>query len=290
MNLNSGVVCKMPEISYGDIITSALKKDAFSKRSLPMIGLSILGALIIIPFWFFFMGDLIENFSVITISPQIMLLELLQWFVLIFFLIIIYSILELFLGGIIIKQAGEDVRGEQVSLMDALAFTKGKVLSLVGAALLIIFVSVFFSLVSIVPYIGPFLNFIISILIALAVFVTYPYIILGESGAIDAISASIRHFMDNPFQVFIMRILSIVVGLIMMFIFAVPFVIAIFFFISQTIVLSPPDILSHVMDSMPIFLIPILILAVGSALVTVFQYGVKARYYAEAIRGTNQEK
>ncbi len=273
----------MPEISYGDIITSALKKDAFSKRSLPMIGLSILGSLIAISIWFFFMGDLIENFRFMTRSPQIMLLELLQWGVLIFFLIIIYSLLELFLGGIIIKQAGEEVKGKQVSLRDALDFTKGKILSLVGAALLIIFVSVFFSLASIVPYIGPFLNFIISVLIALAVFVIYPYIILGESGAIDAISASIHHFMDNPFQVFIMWILSTVVGLIVMFIFAVPFVIAIFFFISQTIVLSPPDILSHVADSMPIFLIPILILAVGSAAVTVFQYGAKTRYYAEVI-------
>lgn len=272
----------MPEISYGDIITSALKKDAFSKRSLPMIGLSILEALIAISILFFFMGDLIENFRVITTSPLIMLLEILQWVVLIFFLIIIYSLLELFLGGIIIKQAGEEVRGEQVSLMDALDFTKGKILSLVGAALLIIFVSVFFSLASIVPYIGPFLNFIISILIALAVFVVYPYIILGENGAIDAISASIRHFMDNPLQVFIMRILSIVVGLIMMVIFAVPFVIAIFFFISYTIGLNLPEVLAHVMDSMPLLLIPILILAVGSAIVTVFDYGVKARYYAEA--------
>jgi hypothetical protein len=247
-----------------------------------MIGLSIIEALIAISVWFFFMEYLIENFKVITISPLTMLLELLQWFVLIFFLIIIYSLLELFLGGIIIKQAGEEVRGEQVSLMDALDFTKGKILSLVGAALLIIFVSVFFSLASIVPYIGPFLNFIISILIALAVFVVYPYIILGESGAIDAISASIRHFMDNPLQVFIMRILSIVVGLIMIVIFAVPFIIAIFFFISQTIGSNPSDILSHVMASMPIFLIPILILAVGSAVVTVFDYGIKARYYAEA--------
>ena len=67
----------MPEIRYGDIITSALKKDAFSKRSLPMIGLSILEALIAISIWFFLVGDLIENFRVITTSPLIMLLEVL---------------------------------------------------------------------------------------------------------------------------------------------------------------------------------------------------------------------
>ena len=134
------------------------------------------------------------------------------------------------------------------------------------------------------------LNFIVSILIALAVFVTYPYIILGESGAIDAISESIHHFRENTSQVFIIWLLSTVVGLIAFFIFAVPFVIAIFLFVSQTIGLSPPDILAHVMDSMPLFLIPILSLAVGSAVVTVFQYGVTARYYSEAIRGANQEK
>lgn len=277
----------MSEISYGDIITNSLKKDAFSKRSLPMIGLSVLGALIITSVWFFFVGYLIENFRVITVSPQIMFLELLQWGVLLFLLIIILSVLELFFGGIIIKQVGEDAIGKQVSLMDALDFTKGKILSLVGATLLIVFVSVFFSLASIVPYIGPFLNFIISILIAMAVFVTYPYIILGESGAIDAISASIHHFMENTSQVFIMWLLSTVVSLIVMFIFAVPFVIAIFLFISQIIGLNPPDILLHVRASMPIFLIPILILAVGGAVVTVFQYGVMARYYAEAILENN---
>ncbi|MFC1787403.1 hypothetical protein ACFLY8_05175 [Halobacteriota archaeon] len=279
----------MSEINYGDIITNALKKDAFSKRSLPMIGLTILEVLAISSIWFFFMGYLIENFKVITVSPLIMLLELLQWFVLIFLLIIILSVLDVFVGGIIIKQVGGDARGEQVPLVSALEFTKGKILSLVGATLLIIFISVFLSLVSIIPYIGPFLNFIKNILIALAVFVTYPYIILGESGAIDSISASIHHFMDNASQVLIMWLLSTVVSLIILFIFAVPFVIGIFFFISSTIGLNPLDILSHAMDSMPMLLIPILILAVGGALVTVFSYGVTARYYAEAVRGTNQE-
>ncbi|MDD3421286.1 MAG: hypothetical protein PHS47_03180 [Methanocellales archaeon] len=283
----------MSEISYGDIITNALKKDAFSKRSLPMIGLSILGALIITSVWFFFLEYLIENFRVITMSPQIMLLELLPWGLLIFLLIIILSVLELFVEGIIIKQVGEDAIGKQVSLMDALDFTKGKILSLVGATLLIVFVSFFFGLVSIVPYVGSVLNFIVSILIALAVFVTYPYIILGENGAIDSISASIHHFMENKSQVFIVWLLSTVVSLIAILIFAVPFVIAIILFVSQTIGLSPPDllfppdILSHVRASMPIFLIPILILAVGGALITVFQYGVMARYYAEAILENN---
>ena len=280
----------MPEISYRDIITNALKRDAFSKRSLPVIGLSILGTLVIGSILFFFMGYLIENFRVITISPQIMLLELLQWGVLIFLLIIIFSVLDLFVRGIIIKQVGEDAGGKQVSLMDALDFTKGKILSLVGATVLIIGVSFFFSLVGIIPYVGSVLNFIISILIALAVFVMYPYIILGENRAIDAISASIHHFMENKSQVFIMWLLSTVVSLIVIFIFAVPFVIAIVLFVSQNIGLSTPDILSHVMASMPIFLIPILILAVGSAVVTVFQYGVTARYYDKAIRGANQEK
>ncbi|NYT00581.1 MAG: hypothetical protein GKB99_02515 [Methanocellales archaeon] len=280
----------MPEISYGDIITESLKKDAFSKRSLPMIGLSVLGALIFTSVWFFFVGYLIENFGVITTSPQIMLLELLPWGFMLFLLIIVLSVLELFFGGIIIKQVGEEDIGEQVSLMNALDFTKGKILSLVGATLLIIVVSVFFGLVSIIPYIGPFLNFVISILIGLAVFVTYPYIILGESRAIDSISASIRHFIDNALQVFIMWILSTVVGLVVMFIFAVPFLIAIFFFISQTIGSKPQDILSQVVNSMPIILVPILILAVGSAVVTVFSYGVTARYYDKAVKGKNQEE
>jgi hypothetical protein len=53
------------------------------------------------------------------------------------------------------------------------------------------------------PYIGELLSRIVSILILLLVFVTYPCIVLGERGAIDAISVSIHHFMDNKLQLFI---------------------------------------------------------------------------------------
>ena len=222
--------CIMPEISYGKIVIEALKKDAFSRRSLPMIGALIITGIFI----FKLVVDFIFKLPGISGVPFDKL-GFLLFFLKIFLVSMIAWVLTLFFGAIVIKQADEDAKGVRISLTECfwLAvqqfkaarkrttnkalkpksidkiggkenyrttswFVKTKMLSLVCAGILIAVIpSVIGTGLSIVPYVGGLLNLIVSILIALSVFVTYPYIILGERGAINAISASFHHFAEN---------------------------------------------------------------------------------------------
>ena len=189
-------------------------------------------------------------------------LAFLLFFLELFLVSLIVWILTLFFGAIVIKQAGEDAKGVRISLTECfwLAvqqfktgrkrtinkalrpkrskilgnkgnyrstswFVKTKMLSLVCAGILIAVIpSVIGTGLSIVPYVGGLLNLIVSILIALSVFVTYPYIILGERGAINAIFASFHHFAENKLQIFIIWLIRTVIALAITFIFAIPFI------------------------------------------------------------------
>lgn len=308
----------MPEISYGEILIEALRKDAFSRRSLPMIGTLILAAIFI----FKLMVDFIFKLPGISGVPFDKLAFLL-FFIELFLVSLIVWILTLFFGAIVIKQAGEDATGVRISLTEyfwqaiqqfkarrkstttkALKSksiekigdkgnyrttswsVKTKMLSLVCAGILIAVIpSVIGTGLSIVPYVGGLLNLIVSILIALSVFVTYPYIILGERGAINAISASFHHFTENKLQIFIIWLIRTVIALAITFIFAIPFIAIFSLFILPGLPLqgfSSPYLISTT-SVIVITAITIAILAIGLSIAMVFSYGVSARYYNVAI-------
>jgi len=308
----------MPEISYGKIVIEALKKDAFSRRSLPMIGALLITGIFI----FKLVVDFIFKLPGISGVPFDKL-GFLLFFLKIFLVSMIAWVLTLFFGAIVIKQAGEDAKGVRISLTECfwLAvqqfkaarkrttnkalrpkrsekigvkenyrttswFVKTKMLSLVCAGILIAVIpSVIGTGLSIVPYVGGLLNLIVSILIALSVFVTYPYIILGERGAINAISASFQHFAENTLQIFIIWLIRTVIALVITFIFAIPFIAILCLFILSRLHLqgfSSPYLLSTT-SVIVITAITIVILAIGLSIAMVFSYGVSARYYNVAI-------
>jgi hypothetical protein len=308
----------MPEISYGKIVIEALRKDAFSRRSLPMIGALIITAIFI----FKLVVDLIFNLQGISDVPFDKL-RFLLFFLELFLVSMIAWVLTLFFGAIVIKQAGEDAKGVRISLTECfwLAvqqfktgrkkttnkalrpkrsetlgnkgnyrsifwFVKTKMLSLVCAGILIALIpSVIGTGLSIVPYAGGLLNLIVSILIALSVFVTYPYIILEERGAINAISASFHHFIENKLQISIMWVLRTAIALVITVTFAIPFIIVFSLFIFPRLPLQgvPPPYLLSTTSVIVITAIAIVILAIGLSIAMVFSYGVSARYYNVAI-------
>ena len=103
----------MPEISYGKIVIEALRKDAFSRRSLPMIGALIITAIFI----FKLVVDLIFNLQGISDVPFDKL-GFLLFFLELFLVSMIAWVLTLFFGAIVIKQAGEDAKGVRISLTE----------------------------------------------------------------------------------------------------------------------------------------------------------------------------
>ena len=309
----------MPEISYGKIVIEALKKDAFSRRSLPMIGTIILAAMCIFKLVLDFIFDLP---AIPGVSFDIF--GFLFLFIKIFLVLVLFWIFTLFFWGIIIKQAAEEAKGVHISLNECFWqavrqlkkvrerkkdvritektsktisaksnyktvswFVKNKMLSLVCASILIAVIpSIIGAGLSIVPYVGGLLNLIVSILIALSVFVTYPYIILGERGSINAITASFHHFSENKIQIIIIWLLRTVIGLTITFIFAIPFIILIsILFISSRLPLQrfPPPYFPSMTSVIVISAITIAILAIGLSIATAFSYGVSARYFNAAI-------
>ena len=278
-------VYKMPEISYEKIVIEALKKDAFSRRSLPMIGTIILAAIFIFTLLADFIFKLPSNLVPFAIWG------FLFFFLKIFLVLLIFWIITLFFGGIVIKQAGEDAKGEQICLKEGFSFVKNKMLSLICAGILIAFIPSVIDLgVSNIPYVGGLLSFVVSIIIALLVFVTYPCIVLGERGAIDAISASIHHFIGNKLQIFIIWLLRSVIGLAITFIFAIPFIIVFILLIFPWLPLQGfPPYFPSMMPIIVIASITIVILAIGLSIALVFSYGVTARYYNTAIGRTDED-
>lgn len=316
--------CIMPAISYGEIVIEALKKEAFSRRSLPMIGALILTAI----FSFKLVVDFIFKLPGISGIP-IDKMAFLLFFLELFLVSMIAWVLTLFFGAIVIKQAGKDAKGVRISLAECFWqaihqfktgrkrttkkalrpkrsknlgdngnyrysswFVKTKMLSLVCAGILIALIpSVIGTGLSIVPYVGGLLNLIVSILIALSVFVTYPYIILGERGAINAISASFHHFTANKLQISILWLLRTAIGLVITVTFAIPFIIAFSLFIFPRLPLQgvPPPYLLSTMSVIVITAMSIVILAIGLSIAIVFSYGVSARYYNVAIGRKEEE-
>jgi len=96
----------MPEISYGKIVIEALKNDAFSRRSLPMIGTIILASIFILKL----VLDFIFKFPDIS-RALFDIFGILFFFLKILLILLIFWIITLFWGGVVTKQAGEDAKG-----------------------------------------------------------------------------------------------------------------------------------------------------------------------------------
>lgn len=281
----------MSNIDYGKIIADTLKKDVLSKRSLPMI------VTLITAFAFIFLltVNLISKFQGRFIEPFDIFINFMFSFLILFFILFIFWILSLFFGGIVIKQAGEDPKGVWISLREGFGFIKNKILSMFFAGILIGSISSLIdSSVYSVPYVGELLYLIISILISLLVYVTYPYIILGDTGAINAISSSIQHFIENKLQIFIMWLLESVVSLVITVIFTIPFILVfilsiipnLFIYEQKYSILFRRLSLIDILLMEPIFIIAVITLiisVIGIGLAIVFSFGVSARYYNVAI-------
>lgn len=281
----------MSNINYEKIIIDAIKKDAFSKRSLPMIGTLIIASALILGLIINLIPKLQDHF----IDPFNIFINFLFFILIIILIFFIFWIFSLFLGGIIIKQAGEDAKGIRISLKDGFRFIKSKILSIVVAGILIGFISsVIDSSIYNIPYIGELLYFVISILISLLVYTTYPYIILGNVGAINAISLSIQHLIENKLQVFIIWLFENVVSLVITVIFTIPFILVFIVLIIPNLSIykqkySIPLERLPLLDILlmePVFIITfitLIISVIGIGLAMVFSYGVTARYYNVAI-------
>jgi hypothetical protein len=288
----------MSEIQYGKIVGDAFRRDVLSIRALPMICLTVVEGCILILLSLHLASRLLPLLSSGGSLAQLFSLELMLsailWFLALAILLFLFEIVGLWLSAVIMQQAFKDARGEQVpGFAEAFISVKGRILSLIIVFILLAVISgVFGSMAGTIPYLGSMLSIVISLLMSLVFFMAYPYVVLARKGAVDSISASFDHFRSRMGQLSLMWLLSTVIGTIILFVFAIPMIVAIIslaigFF--QAIgaghgissILLPA--LTYTLSS-PGFLASVMILMIGSAVSAVFSCGVLARYYYEAAR------
>jgi hypothetical protein len=202
-----------------------------------------------------------------------------------FIVLIIIGLAYLWVNGAVIDQAKFYLKKRSLTM--SFEYVKSRYLTLVCASILfgiIIFIA------SAIPYIGSLLSFVVSLFL----FYLYQAIIVDKIGCIDSFKKSINIFSRYPLKTFVTLLLTIVISLIVVFVFASPML---FFVISkmgnmakfitpagvepQAMVENLLPVISYIVRS-PYFIVYLFILSFGLAYTSAFQAGTKTRLYINA--------
>jgi predicted membrane protein len=292
----------MPQINYGKIFTDAFKGEVLGKRCIPLVVLSVLGALVFIPLVFSLMQTVLPVLPTtssvqeqdVAVMFSALIPVILIYAIPMILLGIVFAIVEIFLGCVVVKQAFEGSPERQVSFKEGAGAVKKKLLGIIAVSILIYVIFAVIGLLGAIPYIGGFLNAIVSVVLTLMFFVIYPYIVVGDKKAIDALSASVTHFFKNKLQVFIVWLVTAVIAIVIVLLFMIPLMVAMLPIIMSVakgpMPQAPAAILQLVISNFAPIAIGGVILAAGAGIVTSFSFGVVARYYREAVAAQAQQQ
>ncbi len=199
---------------------------------------------------------------------------------------IIIALINLWINGAIIDQAKHYKRRR--SLIKSFEYSTSRYLSLFCATVIY---AIIVGIVSSPPYIGSLLAFIFSLIF----FYIFPAIIVDRKGCIDSFRQSWKVFKSYPLETFVTYLLIMIVGLIIVGVFALPMV---FYLIGSLIepfqtmgttlanetmtrMLIRTEIIPRVASSIrsPYFLPYFFIFCIGFAIQKVFSVGTQARLY-----------
>lgn len=199
-----------------------------------------------------------------------------------FIVLIIIGFAYILVNGAVIDQAKYYLKKRSLAM--SLEYAKSRYLTLLCTSILF---GVTIAIASAIPYIGSLL----SIAIGLLLFYLYQPIIVNKTGCIDSFKESINVFSRYPMETFVTWLLTIVISLIVIFVFASPMLI---FAISrlgdiskfinpavvepQAMVENLLPIISDIVRS-PYFIVYLFILSFGLAYASAFQVGTRTRLY-----------
>lgn len=127
----------------------------------------------------------------------------------------------------------------------------------------------------------PIVNLALAIIAALAFFFVSPEIAVSGNGVFNSISNSYRLFRQNWLRVILTILLNAVLGLIIVLIFAIPFIVSLFLFI------LPAAISGGVMSVLPAVIVTGLIMLVGFTLATLLTIGIQTDVYMQLKKKKN---
>ncbi len=160
----------------------------------------------------------------------------------------------------------------QKSLAKSAGYVKSRYLRFFLAMMIV-------GLVSSVADIVPFVGFIFSLVTGLIFFFVQQEIAVRNSGLSKSFSNSYAIFKRNWFKVFLTLIISGLLGLLIIIVFAIPLLIV------ALPALVSGQFMSAVLANLPLFIATGLILLVGVALATLWTIGIKTDVYMQLKKG-----
>jgi uncharacterized membrane protein len=259
------------KIDFADAVKKALVFCLYPKRWLPFFILdvaffSVALALLLanIPYFLYFLAGL-EDITMIGPAANL--------FFSLVGLFIAWLLLGLWITGALVHQSNKE---HEFGKSWAVSFHK--YLSILGVTAV---TAVIAFLVAIVPYVG----WLISILVGIALFFSLQSVVVKGNGFIKALEDSWHIFRRNPFKVFLMWISVSAIALLMLAIFAIPLLALIFNIVIEAAgggAISTAMLVNFIFEienQLPLLVVSVIIFILGMAISRVFSVKAQTEFY-----------
>lgn len=166
------------------------------------------------------------------------------------------------------------------SLSNSASFAKSVYLKFLAGMIVLIIIHMLLGLV-------PFIGFILTIIVSIALFTLQPGLVLGRHGVFQSFSASYSAFKRNKLAVFTAFVIMVAIELAIVFIFAIPFIATGLLTVFSAA--GTGQLTAAVASKLPLLAVTGVIMAVGFALATLFATGFQTDVYLQLSKKRKQK-
>ncbi|NIO21444.1 MAG: hypothetical protein GTN76_12065 [Candidatus Aenigmarchaeota archaeon] len=261
------------KINWSKPLGDGIKFGFHPKRWLQLLVVDIVFLSVILSVFYFSLSDIAYVISSMgTEAGRFLALSLLSYIwipILVFFL---WFLVRIWMQGAIVYQSWKTKDKE---IGKSWRYACRKYPSILVAIIIVALISILFS---IVPYVG----WILSIIISWIFYFALQAIIIRNTGFYEGLDDSYKIFRKNAFEVIIIWLLIVIVNIVIVAIFALPFVSLLFanlFYLAKTTGVG--SIFLMFRDQMALFVTSGLILFIGVSISTAFTMKAQVEFYLQ---------
>jgi len=261
------------KLDYGKSISRAFRFGFSPKRWLPLFLLNLTLAILIISFIMIFIPlfgnisgtqpDSVLTLSLLSILGPLVLIALFWW------------LIAMWIIGAIINQTYKEDE-----YMKSWKLSLNRYLCLLAAMILVAIIT---GLAGAIPYVG----WVFSIVFGLMFFFVMQGVMITKLGPVDALKNSYKIFRKDTLDVFLIWLISIVITLVIVAIFAIP---AMIFFVGLLITFISPTIpqaglFSALLDSsqpgLLVLIVSGILVVIGMSISQAFSFKLQTEFYLQ---------
>ncbi|MBL7160466.1 MAG: hypothetical protein ISS93_01280 [Candidatus Aenigmarchaeota archaeon] len=255
-------------VKYGETLSKALEFGIQPKRWLPLFIVDVIFALISLGYVFTNILGIktMMGMQGIAVAPQI--IGMILFFAVVF---LVWFLVRIYISGSLYHQSYKEKEFDK-----SWKVAKQRYLSLLAV---VIVVGIISGIVGMVPYIG----WLFSIIVGLIFFFSMPMVIINKKDIGKSLKESYNIFKKRTIDVIICWLLISIITVIIVFVFAIPVLMAVGFTIIPMIVgaSSGAGILTSVIANGWLIIPAIIILLVGLSISTVFSHYAQTHFYLQ---------